>query len=82
MTRLILVAACLMSATAASPVLAATTLVPLLAATGGGADGATVLERRGRGRGGDDRSSGRRPRVPGGSGCDSAHDLAEHPECR
>ena len=24
----------------------------------------------------------RRPRVPGGSGCDSAHDIAEHPECR
>jgi hypothetical protein len=21
-------------------------------------------------------------RVPGGSGCDSAHDRAEHPECR
>jgi hypothetical protein len=49
---------------------------------------------RGRGRGGDDdnvsngnssgtvKKSGRRkPRVPGGSGCDSAHDLVEHPEC-
>jgi hypothetical protein len=23
-----------------------------------------------------------RPRVPGGSGCDDAHDIAEHPECR
>ncbi|MBP1806048.1 hypothetical protein [Rubellimicrobium aerolatum] len=28
----------------------------------------------------DDR--GRRARVPGGSGCDSARDRAEHPECR
>jgi hypothetical protein len=24
----------------------------------------------------------RKPRVPGGSGCDSVHDRAEHPECR
>ncbi len=24
----------------------------------------------------------RKPRVPGGSGCNSAHDRAEHPECR
>lgn len=24
----------------------------------------------------------RRPRVPGGSGCDSPRDLIEHPECR
>lgn len=24
----------------------------------------------------------RKPRVPGGSGCDSARDRAEHPECR
>ena len=23
----------------------------------------------------------RKPRVPGGSGCDSPHDLIEHPEC-
>ena len=34
----------------------------------------------------DDRGgsgSGRsKPRVPGGSGCDDAHDVAEHPECR
>ena len=30
----------------------------------------------------DDNQSGRRkPRVPGGSGCDSAEDRAEHPEC-
>lgn len=25
---------------------------------------------------------GRRPRVPGGSGCDSPRDVREHPECR
>ena len=25
---------------------------------------------------------GRRPRVPGGSGCDSPRDIIEHPECR
>jgi hypothetical protein len=24
----------------------------------------------------------RRPRVPGGSGCDDPRDLIEHPECR
>jgi hypothetical protein len=24
----------------------------------------------------------RRPRVPGGSGCDSVRDILEHPECR
>ena len=50
---------------------------------------------RGRGRGGDDTvrndnstggtavsGSGRRkPRVPGGSGCDSAGDIAEHASC-
>lgn len=24
----------------------------------------------------------RRPRVPGGSGCDSPRDVREHPECR
>ena len=24
----------------------------------------------------------RRPRTPGGSGCDSPRDVAEHPECR
>ena len=24
----------------------------------------------------------RKPRVPGGSGCDSVRDRAEHPECR
>jgi hypothetical protein len=47
---------------------------------------------KGRGRGGgkvnstddnsNDSGSGRRkPRVPGGSGCDSARDLAEHASC-
>ena len=25
---------------------------------------------------------GRRPRVPGGSGCDTPRDVREHPECR
>ena len=24
----------------------------------------------------------RRPRIPGGSGCDDPHDIIEHPECR
>jgi hypothetical protein len=24
----------------------------------------------------------RKPRIPGGSGCDSARDRREHPECR
>ncbi len=54
-----------------------------------------AFERRGRGRGSDDRAGddrrgdrgrddrgGRRPRVPGGSGCDSPRDVREHPECR
>jgi hypothetical protein len=27
-------------------------------------------------------SNRRKPRVPGGSGCDSAQDIAEHAECR
>ncbi|SHI35338.1 hypothetical protein [Wenxinia saemankumensis] len=53
------------------------------------------FDRRGRGRGRDDthvedrrrddRSDDRgrrRPRVPGGSGCDDARDILEHPECR
>jgi hypothetical protein len=34
---------------------------------------------------GDDDASGSgrsKPRVPGGSGCDSAEDIAEHPECK
>ena len=56
-------------------------------------DGATdTVERRGRGRGGDDRvrddrrggggGHGGRPRTPGGSGCDDPGDIPEHPECR
>ena len=44
---------------------------------------------RGRGRGTDDNSNGTpesgsgrsRPRVPGGSGCDDAGDIAEHSGC-
>ena len=24
----------------------------------------------------------RRPRIPGGSGCDDPHDIVEHPECK
>ena len=57
--------------------------------------GRTSGRGRGRGRGGDDTvrsdnstggtavsGSGRRkPRVPGGSGCDSAGDIAEHASC-
>jgi hypothetical protein len=30
----------------------------------------------------EDTEARRRPRVPGGSGCDTARDRAEHPECR
>ena len=40
-------------------------------------DGAFEVARRGRGGKG-----GRRPRVPGGSGCDDPGDIIEHPECR
>jgi hypothetical protein len=31
---------------------------------------------------GDVEAKRRKPRVPGGSGCDSPRDIAEHPECR
>jgi hypothetical protein len=41
-----------------------------------GTESIDQLAKRGRGK------KGRRTRVPGGSGCDSAHDMAEHPECR
>lgn len=38
---------------------------------------------RDRDRGEDGSGSGRsKPRVPGGSGCDDAGDIAEHSECR
>ena len=57
----------------------------------GGRGGSDDDHGRGRGRGrgasddsSDDGSGGsgrRRPRVPGGSGCDDAGDIAEHPEC-
>lgn len=55
-----------------------------------GTDQGEAFDRRGRGRGGDrdrggrdrDGGHGGRLRVPGGSGCDDAHDIAEHPECR
>ncbi|MGB9143463.1 MAG: hypothetical protein WCB71_14845 [Aestuariivirga sp.] len=30
----------------------------------------------------DELSKRRKTRIKGGSGCDSAHDVAEHPECR
>jgi hypothetical protein len=30
----------------------------------------------------DDQLARRKPRVPGGSGCDDPEDLIEHPECR
>ena len=30
----------------------------------------------------DDVLARRKPRVPGGSGCDTPQDRAEHPECR
>ncbi len=56
---------------------------------GRGSDDRGGDDRRG-GRGADDDRQdgtrggghGGRPRIPGGSGCDDAHDLAEHPECR
>ncbi len=52
---------------------------------------ADQFDRRCRGRAGRDASQdvgtgqgghGRRPRNPGGSGCDDPHDVLEHPECR
>lgn len=30
----------------------------------------------------DDSMDRRKPRIPGGSGCDDPEDLIEHPECR
>jgi hypothetical protein len=58
----------------------ATGVVPSYVATGTSItpeDGSFEVARRG--RGGD---GGRRPRVPGGSGCDDPRDIIEHPECR
>jgi hypothetical protein len=62
-----------------------TTGLPLVAAADAGAPAfalqaeglwagpaADEVERRGR----------KRPRVPGGSGCDDPRDLVEHPQCR
>lgn len=54
---------------------------------GRGGDDDRRDDRRGGRRGGsssdDDSSSGRKkPRVKGGSGCDDAHDIIEHAECR
>lgn len=51
----------------------------LVQGLGASVENGTEFDRRGRGG----RSGGRsKPRIPGGSGCDSAHDIAEHPECR
>lgn len=62
-----------------------------LARRGRGKDDVQADDRRARGdkanrggkRGADDRGgSGRKkPRVPGGSGCDDAEDILEHPAC-
>jgi len=38
--------------------------------------GADEVAKKGRGKG------GRKPRVPGGSGCDDPGDILEHPECQ
>jgi hypothetical protein len=76
---------------AASPLEAGTYLSGATAIAGPASDDGS-FERRGRGRGGDDRANddrrggsgghGGRPRVPGGSGCDDPEDIIEHPECR
>jgi hypothetical protein len=51
-----------------------------------GADDRGGDDRAGDGRDGDDRAGddrgGRKPRIPGGSGCDDAGDIAEHAGCR
>jgi hypothetical protein len=67
--------------TATLAALAFTTAAPSFAM--GGDDAITTIDelmigehdRRGRGK-------GRKPRVPGGSGCDDPGDVLEHPECR
>jgi hypothetical protein len=56
----------------AASVSAALSIAPASAKTYGlsNFDGATVTVER------------RKPRVPGGSGCDDPRDVIEHPECR
>jgi hypothetical protein len=52
---------------------------------GHGSDDSGDDDHGGKGHGSDDDGSddngGRRDRVPGGSGCDDAHDILEHSEC-
>lgn len=63
--------ALLLATTLASVVIGA--VMPVAAMTSAGVYDATTLS------GDFDR---RKPRVPGGSGCDDPGDIREHPECR
>lgn len=62
----------MMTLMAAMIAMSALTVVPVKASVDGfsAADNQSVVEKR------------RKPRVPGGSGCDDPEDVIEHPECR
>lgn len=67
MQKLVLAAtATLLALTVSAPVRAAVTLEPGIHADAGQAQ----IEKR------------KKPRIKGGSGCDDAGDVAEHPSCR
>jgi hypothetical protein len=67
MKALFITTAALFITAVAAPVSAATP-------TGGLFDAASIM--------GDTTVDRRKPRIPGGSGCDDPRDLIEHPECR
>ncbi|KAB2884303.1 MAG: hypothetical protein F9K34_09215 [Albidovulum sp.] len=67
MTKLLTIAvAAMIALPAAAPAFASGKSLPGISA---GDDGSVIDKRR-------------KPRVPGGSGCDDPRDLIEHPECR
>ncbi len=61
----------LMAVLAAMIAMSSLSVVPVKASAGGisAYDASSVMEKR------------RKPRVPGGSGCDDPQDIIEHPEC-
>ena len=67
MKTLLITAAALFLTAVSAPVMAATASDGIYDATAIMAD--TNVDRR-------------KPRIPGGSGCDDPRDLIEHPECR
>ena len=64
----------ILSALALAIGLSAALTAPVIAAPSHGFDTIKMMD--------DGMDKRRKPRVKGGSGCDDAHDLIEHPECR